>query len=87
MQSDEMLPLVAANLASLNEITAEIAQALAENGMAEQRWADVVRNSMREHCWSLGFEFQGQHEPGSDGGEWKDPHRYTDTVRVTGDRL
>lgn len=59
MEPDELLPLLAANLASLNEVVAELAQARAITE-DQQEWADVVCRSLREHSWSLGFEFQGQ---------------------------
>lgn len=50
---------VAANLASLNEIVAEMTQALVGLGVGDQGFADLVRGTLRDHTHALGFEFQG----------------------------
>lgn len=54
---------IAANLASLNEIIAEVTQALADHGLAETEFAKVTRNTLREHSHALGFEFAGEPVP------------------------
>jgi hypothetical protein len=51
---------VGANLASLNEIIAEMMQALADHGVGEQEFADLVRVTLRDHSHSLGWAFQGE---------------------------
>jgi hypothetical protein len=50
------------NLASINEILTEVVQALVveSNVSADQEFADLVRNTLRDHTYALGFEFQGE---------------------------
>ena len=47
-----------ANLASLNEVLAEMA---AQFGDAS--FGSTVRDTLRDHSWALGFEFQGERAP------------------------
>lgn len=56
---------VAANLASLNEIIAEMTQALAQHGMTDIPFARMVRETLRDHSFALGFEFQGERPGGT----------------------
>ena len=48
--------LIAANLASLNEIVTELAGAASP----EPEFRRAVRDLLRDHSWSLGIEFQGE---------------------------
>jgi hypothetical protein len=50
---------LAKNLASLNEIVAEMVTATAD----DHEFAELVRNTLRDHSWAMGFEFQGQRPP------------------------
>ncbi len=56
--SDE-LQKIKVNLASLNEIIAEMVFVVGK----DQGFNEMVRNTLRDHSWSLGFEFQGQRAP------------------------
>lgn len=56
----------AANLASINEIIAEMAQAVAIGFRPDQGFVDLIQEQLREHNWSLGYAFRGQ-EPSA---EW-----------------
>jgi len=58
---------VAANLASLNEIITEMVQASADGTLAEPEYAELVRDTLRQHSHSLGFKFQGESPPGAEG--------------------
>lgn len=49
---------LAANLASLNEIVAEMVTALAERGVSDGGYAAVARSVLRDHSHALGFDFQ-----------------------------
>lgn len=53
---------IAGNLASLNEIIAELAQAAADSDgwPTDQGFADMVRGVLGEHSRALGFTFQGE---------------------------
>lgn len=53
----------AANLASLNEIIAEMAQAMAMGFRPDQEFVGLVREQLRDHSWSLGYAFNGQEAP------------------------
>jgi hypothetical protein len=55
----DTLQRVAANLASLNEIIAELVTA----GCDDPGFAQMTRDLLRDHSWSLGFQFQGQQAP------------------------
>jgi len=48
--------LIAANLASINEIVSELTATVSP----DPDFAELVRTLLRDHSWSLGFEFQGQ---------------------------
>ena len=62
--NDLDLNAIKANLASLNEIMAEVVRALPD---ADAAWRGVVTRLLKNHSWSLGFEFQGQwNEPDSE---------------------
>lgn len=61
--TDLDLTMIKANLASLNEIVAEMADAMELGITPDARWVEVVRNTCREHNWSLGFDWHGQREP------------------------
>lgn len=50
---------VAANLASLNEVMAELVRAASDHGWTEQSFAEMTRGVLRGHSHALGFEFQG----------------------------
>ncbi len=54
------LPKITANLASLNEIMAEMVAAVS----TDPDFVVMTRDVLRDHSWSLGFEFQGQGPPG-----------------------
>lgn len=47
---------MAANLASLNEIVAELTAVVA----GDPDFAQLVRNTLRDHSHKLGFQFQGE---------------------------
>ncbi len=49
--------LIAANLASLNEIVTELTSVASR----DPEFRDLVRNLLRDHSWSLGVAFQGMH--------------------------
>lgn len=57
---------VAANLASLNELCAEMITALAGHGVSDEGFADMTQTVLRDHTWALGFEFQGVRPPGGE---------------------
>jgi hypothetical protein len=59
VKPDPLAP-VRANLASLNEVVTEMVTALAKEGIGDAEFAEVVRTTLRDHSWALGFEFQGQ---------------------------
>jgi hypothetical protein len=48
--------LIAANLASLNEIVTELVQA----GSPDPEFQRLVRDLLRDHSWALGVPFQGE---------------------------
>jgi hypothetical protein len=50
---------IKANLASLNEIIAEMTAAVSH----EAEFTEMVRGVLRDHSWKLGFTFQGQEPP------------------------
>jgi len=62
---------VASNLASLNELVAELVGALADRGISDPEFADMVRRIFRDHSHRLGFEFRGEPFFG-DGGDLLD---------------
>jgi hypothetical protein len=57
MQADP----VGANLASLNEIITEMVARVSP----DPAFAAMVRDLLREHSWSLGYPFQGEHNYGA----------------------
>lgn len=48
--------LIAANLASLNEVVTELVAA----SSPDPEYRRLVRDLLRDHSWSLGIEFQGE---------------------------
>ena len=48
--------LIAANLASLNEVVTELADVVSQ----DPEFRRLVRDLLRDHSWSLGIEFQGE---------------------------
>ena len=59
MDTYQRLALVSANLASLNEIIAEMTAVVSK----DPDFITIVRGVLRDHSWSLGFEFHGQRSP------------------------
>lgn len=53
------LPVIKANLASLNEIVAELVDAVSD----DPEFAQLTRDKLRDHSWALGYEFQGEAGP------------------------
>jgi hypothetical protein len=53
----------AANLASLNEIIAEMVQAMHMGTRPDGDFVALVGEELREHTWSLGYAFRGQEAP------------------------
>ena len=53
------LQKIAANLASLNEIMTEVVAHTSPDGT----FIGLVRDTLRNHSWALGFEFQGERVP------------------------
>jgi len=49
-----------ANLASLNEIVAEMMNALRGLGVGDDEFAKLVHVTLRDASWRLGFEFRGE---------------------------
>ena len=47
---------IAANLASLNELAAELTAAVSD----DPEFVQMTRTTLRDHSWSLGYEFQGE---------------------------
>jgi hypothetical protein len=76
--------LVAANLASLNELVAEIVDEMTVRGIGDREFADLVTRTLREHTWSLGFEFREQR---AYSGQVSAPARFgrTYVAEVTGE--
>jgi hypothetical protein len=60
---------IKANLASLNEIIAEITARIA--GDTDPEFAALARGILRGHSFALGFEFQG--ERGAPSADYDDP--------------
>ena len=52
--------VVDANLASLNEIVSQMMAALVEHGIGDSDFAGLVRTTLRDHSWALGFDFEGE---------------------------
>jgi hypothetical protein len=50
---------IRANLASLNEIIAEMTAVVS----TDPEFTGMVRGVLRDHSWKLGFSFQGQEPP------------------------
>ena len=48
--------LIAANLASLNEVITELTNVVSQ----DPEFRRLVRDLLRDHSWSLGIEFQGE---------------------------
>jgi hypothetical protein len=63
---DDWQRAVMANLASLNEIVTELVQASADGTRAEPEFAELVRDTLRQHTHALGFRFQGEIPPGAE---------------------
>jgi hypothetical protein len=59
MDEPEMLQEIAKNLVSLNEIITEMTAKVSD----EPELTALVRDTLREHSWALGFEFQGEQPP------------------------
>ena len=59
---------VAANLASLNEIMAELVEQAIQIGV-EPQFARMTRGKLRDHSWALGYEFQGERGPAGEPDE------------------
>lgn len=57
-RADRMAQEMAANLASINEILAEMVSAA-----AAPEFAEVAVTTLRDHSWRLGFTFQGARPP------------------------
>ncbi|SRR6266487_1922198 len=57
---DKTTRAVAANLASLNEVLAEVVQALADHGWSDPEFAGLARRQLRDHSRALGYQFQGE---------------------------
>jgi len=53
------LDQVMANLASLNEIAAELVDAVSD----DPEFAEMTRTVLKDHSWQFGFEFQGERPP------------------------
>lgn len=53
------LARISANLASLNEIIAEMTAVVSD----DPAFITMVNGVLRDHSWSLGFEFHGQTPP------------------------
>jgi hypothetical protein len=70
-QTGDWRDAVKANLASLNEIIAELTAVVAE----DPEFAELVRTTLRNHSWSLGFEFQGERAPA----DWTHPQLTRET--------
>jgi hypothetical protein len=62
-ESMAQLAAVKANLASLNEIVAELAQRVA--GASDSEFVELVLGILKGHSFDLGFEFQGERGPSS----------------------
>jgi hypothetical protein len=59
------------NLASLNEIVAELVTAFAVGESPDVPFSEVTRQTLREHSHAIGFDFQGEQPPyGSFQGEY-----------------
>jgi hypothetical protein len=82
--SPDDLQAIQANLASLNEIMAEV---VAKISPEEHEFVDMVRTTLRDHSWAIGFTFQDPDHlrfyPGPDQEEEPDyePHGPVDFNR------
>jgi hypothetical protein len=55
LSGERLVGAIAANLASLNEIMAEMTAVVSD----DPGFATLVREALREHSHALGFSFQG----------------------------
>lgn len=55
LEGDRLVGAIAANLASLNEIIAEMTAVVSD----DPQFITIVREQLREHSHRLGFSFQG----------------------------
>ena len=59
----DALTLIQANLASLNELFADLVEEVVSALRGGSEYAEVAVDVMRKHNWTLGFEFRGERAP------------------------
>ncbi len=57
---------VLANLASLNEIIAQLALTISHGWTPDPEMTKLIISTLRDHTWRLGFEFEGQRPTAED---------------------